>query len=60
MILPDTVSSTRYVEFDAPYLTKSFQNAGLTSSHYIIQNAQGSDATQFSDAQADITNGATS
>jgi D-xylose transport system substrate-binding protein len=57
-ILPDTVSSTRYVEFDAPYLTKSFQKAGLTSSDYIIQNAQGSDATQFSDAQADITNGA--
>ena len=57
-ILPDTVSSTRYVEFDAPYLTKSFQKAGLTSSQYIIQNAQGSDATQFSDAQADITNGA--
>jgi D-xylose transport system substrate-binding protein len=58
VILPDTVSSTRYVEFDAPYLTKSFQKAGLTSSQYIIQNAQGSDATQFSDAQADITNGA--
>ena len=57
-ILPDTVSSTRYVEFDAPYLAKSFQKAGLTSSQYIIQNAQGSDATQFSDAQADITNGA--
>jgi D-xylose transport system substrate-binding protein len=57
-ILPDTVSSTRYVEFDAPYLTKSFQKAGLSSSQYIIQNAQGSDATQFSDAQADITNGA--
>ena len=59
VILPDTVSSTRYVEFDAPYLTKSFQKAGLTSSEFNIQNAQGSDATQFSDAQAAITNGAT-
>jgi len=59
VILPDTVSSTRYVEFDAPYLAKSFQKAGLTSSQYTIENAQGSDATQFSDAQAAITNGAT-
>jgi D-xylose transport system substrate-binding protein len=59
VILPDTVSSTRYVEFDAPYLKKSFQLAGLSSSDTIIQNALGSDATQYSDAQADITNGAT-
>ncbi len=33
VILPDTVSSARYTEFDAPYLTKAFQNAGLTNSH---------------------------
>jgi len=59
VILPDTVSSTRYVEFDAPYLKKSFQLAGLTSSDTVIENALGSDATQFSDAQAAITNGAT-
>jgi D-xylose transport system substrate-binding protein len=59
VILPDTVSSTRYVEFDAPYLKKSFQLAGLSSGDTIIQNALGSDATQYSDAQADITNGAT-
>jgi D-xylose transport system substrate-binding protein len=57
-ILPDTVSSTRYVEFDAPYLTKSMQFAGLSSSQIIVQNAQGSDATEYSDAQADITKGA--
>jgi len=59
VILPDTVSSTRYVEFDAPYLKKSFQLAGLPTSDTIIENALGSDATQFSDAQAAITNGAT-
>jgi D-xylose transport system substrate-binding protein len=58
VILPDTVSSTRYVEFDAPYLTKSLQLAGLSSSDIIVQNALGSDATQYSDAQADITKGA--
>jgi D-xylose transport system substrate-binding protein len=57
-ILPDTVSSTRYVEFDAPYLTKSMQLAGLSSSQIIVQNALGSDATEYSDAQADITKGA--
>jgi D-xylose transport system substrate-binding protein len=57
-ILPDTVSSTRYVEFDAPYLRKSMLDAGLKSSQIIIQNAQGSDATEYSDAQSDITKGA--
>jgi len=57
-ILPDTVSSTRYVEFDAPYLKKSMELAGLSSSQIIIQNALGSDATEYSDAQADITKGA--
>ncbi len=58
-ILPDTVSSARYTEFDAPFLQKAFETAGLTSSQYIIQNAQGSDATELTDAQSDITNGAT-
>jgi D-xylose transport system substrate-binding protein len=57
-ILPDTVSSTRYVEFDAPYLRKSMLDAGLKSSQIIIQNALGSDATEYSDAQSDITKGA--
>ncbi len=59
VILPDTVSSARYTEFDAPYLTKALTTAGLKSSQFSVQNAQGSDATQLSDAQADITKGAT-
>jgi D-xylose transport system substrate-binding protein len=59
VVLPDTVSSARYVEFDAPDLTKSFEKAGLTASQFTIQNAHGSDATQLTDAQSDITNGAT-
>ncbi len=58
VILPDTVSSTRYVEFDAPYLKQAFTAAGLASSDFVIQNALGSDATQLSDAQSDITKGA--
>ena len=55
VILPDTASSARYVSFDAPYLTEAFQKAGLTSSQYKIDNAQGVDATQLTDAQAAIT-----
>ena len=58
VILPDTVSSARYTEFDAPYLTKSLEAAGLTSSQFTVQNAQGSDATELSDAQTAITKGA--
>jgi D-xylose transport system substrate-binding protein len=58
-ILPDTVSSTRYVEFDQPDITKALSLAGLSSSDYYVQNALGSDATQLTDAQTDITNGAT-
>ena len=59
VILPDTVTSARYTEFDAPYLTKALQSAGLTSSQFSVQNAQGSDSTEFTDAQEDITKGAT-
>jgi D-xylose transport system substrate-binding protein len=58
-ILPDTVSSTRYVEFDQPDIKAALTAAGLSSSNIIIQNALGSDATQLTDAQTDITNGAT-
>ena len=58
-ILPDTVSSTRYVEFDAPDLKRAMSAAGLPGSDQIVQNAQGSDSTQLTDAESDITNGAT-
>jgi D-xylose transport system substrate-binding protein len=58
VILPDTVSSARYTEFDAPYLKQAFKAAGMKASQYIIQNAQGSDTTQYTDAQADIAKGA--
>jgi D-xylose transport system substrate-binding protein len=58
-ILPDTTSSTRYVEFDQPDIQKALTAAGLSSSDIIVQNALGSDSTQFSDAQSDITKGAT-
>jgi D-xylose transport system substrate-binding protein len=57
-ILPDTVSSARYTEFDAPYLSQALATAGLTPSQYSVVNAQGSDATELSDAQEAITKGA--
>jgi D-xylose transport system substrate-binding protein len=58
VVLPDTTSSVRWVDFDQPYLTQAFTAAGLTSSQFKIDNAQGSDATQLSDATADINEGA--
>jgi D-xylose transport system substrate-binding protein len=58
VILPDTTSSTRWVDFDAPYLRTALTDAGFTSSEFRIDNAQGSDATELSDANADINLGA--
>jgi D-xylose transport system substrate-binding protein len=58
-ILPDTTSSTRYVEFDQPDIKKALLAAGVPASDIIIQNAQKSDSTFLTDAQTDITNGAT-
>ena len=58
VLLPDTASSARYVAFDAPLLQKAFQAAGLTASDFKIDNAQGSASTQQTQAEADITEGA--
>jgi D-xylose transport system substrate-binding protein len=58
VILPDTTSSTRYVQFDEPYLNAAFADAGYTQAQYRIDNAQGSDQTQLNDATADINLGA--
>lgn len=59
VILPDTTSSVRYVQFDQPYLTQAFQKAGYAASDFTIGNAQGQEAQQLAIAQADITAGAT-
>ena len=58
VLLPDTTTSTRYVEYDAPYLKQAFEAAGLTSSEFKIDNAQGSASTMQQQAEADITDGA--
>jgi D-xylose transport system substrate-binding protein len=57
VILPDT-SSTRYVSFDAPYLTQAFTAAGYALRQFKIDNAQGSGATEVALARADIASGA--
>ena len=54
VILPDTTSSTRYTEFDAPLLKKAFDAAGIKSD---IQNAGGSTAKFQSLAQSMIGEG---
>ena len=58
VLLPDTTTSARYVTYDAPYLTKAFEAAGLSSSQFKIDNAQGSASTMQQQAEADITAGA--
>jgi len=59
VLLPDTTTSARYVTYDAPYLKKAFETAGLTDSQIKIDNAHGSTSTMQSQAEADITAGAT-
>jgi D-xylose transport system substrate-binding protein len=58
VILPDTTSSVRWVDFDQPYLNDAFADAGYTQAQYRIDNAEGSDATELNDATADINLGA--
>ena len=58
VILPDTTSSTRWVDFDQPYLTSALADAGFNQQQFRIDNAQGSDATELDDATADINLGA--
>jgi D-xylose transport system substrate-binding protein len=57
-LLPDTQSSVRWVDFDAPMLKKAALLAGLPASDIIINNALNSDTTQRTQAQAAITAGA--
>src|SRR5262245_1585975 len=58
VLLPDTTTSTRYVQYDAPYLTQAFEAAGLSSDQFTIQNAQGSASTMQTQADAMISDGA--
>jgi D-xylose transport system substrate-binding protein len=55
VLLPDTKSSVRWEQFDRPYLDQAFTAAGVT---HTIVNAQGDPATQRTQAEQAITNGA--
>jgi len=59
VLLPDTTTSARYESYDRPYLTQAFKAAGLTNAQFKVDNAQGSAQTMQTQADADITNGAT-
>lgn len=59
VLLPETTTSARYTAFDEPFLRQALQAAGLADSDIIINNAQGSESTQLTQAQAAITQGAT-
>lgn len=59
VLLPETTTSARYTAFDEPFLRQAFQAAGLPDAELIINNAQGSESTQLTQAQAAITQGAT-
>jgi D-xylose transport system substrate-binding protein len=59
VLLPETTTSARYTSFDAPYLKKAFAAAGLSTDQYIITNAQGSESSELTQAQSDISQGAT-
>lgn len=57
VILPDEVSSNRYVEFDSPNIVTALTDAGLSTSDYNVQNALGNAANEISIAKADVTAG---
>jgi len=57
-LLPDTASSVRWADFDAPYIKKALKLAGLPASDIIVENALGSDTTQTAQAKAAETQGA--
>lgn len=59
ILLPETTTSARYTSFDEPYLKKALEAAGLKPDQYIITNAQGSEATELTQAQSAISQGAT-
>lgn len=55
VLLPDKTSSTRYEQFDRPFLLKAFKNAGVSAT---VNNALGNTQTQRSQADQCIANGA--
>jgi len=59
VLLPDTESSTRWEEDDRRYFTENFEAAGLVDGQdFTVVNAEGDTATQQSQAEQAIADGA--
>jgi D-xylose transport system substrate-binding protein len=58
VLLPDSKSSDRWERADRRFFEEGFKAAGLTSSDYSIKNAEGDSATQKSQAEQAVTEGA--
>jgi D-xylose transport system substrate-binding protein len=58
VLLPDTKSSDRWEKADRRFFGEAFKAAGLSSDDFIISNAQGDPATQRSQAEQAVTEGA--
>jgi D-xylose transport system substrate-binding protein len=58
VLLPDTKSSDRWEKADRRFFEEAFKAAGLSDDDFLISNAQGDPATQRSQAEQAITEGA--
>ena len=58
VLLPDSKSSDRWETADRRFFEQGFKAAGLSSDDYIISNAEGDVATQRTQAEQAITEGA--
>ncbi len=59
VLLPDTASSDRWEQEDAPFFTEAFEAAGLAEGDdFTVVNAEGDAATQQSQAEQAIADGA--
>lgn len=58
VLLPDTKSSDRWEKADRRFFQEAFRAAGLSDDDFLISNAQGDPATQRSQAEQAITEGA--
>jgi D-xylose transport system substrate-binding protein len=58
VLLPDTKSSDRWEKADRRFFGEAFKAAGLSDDDFIISNAQGDPATQRSQAEQAVTEGA--
>ncbi len=59
VLLPDSASSARWENDDRRFFEEAFAAAGLTGDDYTILNAEGDAATQQTQAEQAITDGAT-